>query len=131
MRSIIKLIAIVSYKNRLQKHSIILGFIHLINPITNSLIVITLGVLKIKLYTAGIVLLTVGFHSTLAFVLYKNYSWLIKDIDRNELKKISTKAREWYSLLYIILILICIFIAIMLAGYGQKIVRFITDTIYL
>lgn len=130
MKELIRLIAIATYKGKMQKHSIILSLIHIFNPISNAILLIILGVLKIDLGLDLFLFISFILHALAVFILYKKYSCLIKHIDRSSLMKISKVRREMNGFGYIGLVLLNVIIGIMLAGYSHKIIKFVSAMLY-
>lgn len=122
---VIRLIALATYKRGIQKHAVIISIIHIFNPITNSLLLISLGAFNIKLGAENFLILTLVFHSIITFILYLNYQRIESGINKPEMRSVTPKQREYYALGYVFLVSLSMFIAIVLAGYSKRIIAFI------
>lgn len=122
MNWLIKLIAIATYKGKIQKHSLILSIVHIFNPISNAILVLLYSLFFTKINVPVFLALSLIFHAMITYLLYRNYNILIKGIDKSTLMKISNFRKDMFRLGYVILVIICILFAIIITGYGSVII---------
>lgn len=119
MNWLIKLIAIATYKGKIQKHSIVLSLVLVFNPILSALILLLYALLVTKINVLFFLSVSLIFHTAITYVLYRNYNSLIKGINKSTLMKITNFKRGMYGLGYIVLVIVCILLAVVIVGYGS------------
>lgn len=80
MNWLIKLIAIATYKGKIQKHSIVLSSVLIFNPILSALILLLHALLVTKINVLFFLSVSLIFHTAITYVLYRNYNSLIREL---------------------------------------------------
>ncbi len=125
IKLLVKLIAVASYKGGINKHSIILGLVHMLNPVTNGIILLFLGLLNPKVSTPLFLIVSLIFHVLIVLLMYRNFKYLEGIINKNELRAMKMRTREMYAFSYFLLVLIVGFLGLLMALYARVIVDFI------
>lgn len=124
IKSLINIVAIASRKGgRVNKQSIILGLVHMLNPLTNVLILLILSAVCSKVSTKLFLVVSMVFHLLVIIMMNWKFSDIEKMVNKEKLKGVSSIKHEMYAVIYLVLVLIVGFMAMFMALFVSEIVE--------
>lgn len=122
IKLLINIVATASRKKgRVNKHSTIVGLVHMLNPFTNILILLTLSVFYSEVSTQLFLTVSIIFHISAMLFMNWRFSFIERQVNKDKLRSISPRKHEIYAVIYLTLVLVVGFISLYMALFVSEI----------